>query len=193
MPSKYEDYLEECRQEGGASGLLRALYGTATGSGGMEGGYRKDSLEFLAQFEYILPHDKCPQEFCPIRWRLHNGVQAMMYSLPPKEGYVIKARFQLTWIHGRQGVVRNIDGICTHQQIAERLKATPTTIAKYEQDALRRLRHPLWQHILYPTLEDVEVELAGRTSGAEMYDGWPVSDGFTSIRAKAHDAVQDCP
>ena len=180
--SKYEDYLEECRREGGASGLIRALYGTNTGN---------DGVEFLAQFDYILPHDKCLQAFCPIRERLHHGIEAMMYSLPPKEAYVIKARFQLTWMSGRQGVPRNIDGIYTHKQIAERLKATPPTTIGYEKDALRRLSHPLWRHILYPTLEDVEVELAGRTRGAEMYDGWPISDGFTSTRAKAHEAVQD--
>ena len=92
-----------------------------------------------------------------------------MYSLPPKEAYVIKARFRLTWIGGRQGIVRNIDGIYTHQQIAERLKSTPGTIAKYEKRALVRLRGGYNRHILEPTLEDVEVHLAGRTRDAEMF------------------------
>ena len=167
--SKHEDYLEECRQEGGASGLIRAVYGSDIG------GHARSNAEFLDRFGDILPHDKCEQWYCAIRWRLHRGVAALMYSLPPKEAYVIKARFRLTWIGARKGIVRNIDGIYTHEQIAERLKATPGTIAKYENKALNRLRLSHNRHILEPTLEDVEVKLAGRTVGAEMFDNPPIN------------------
>jgi hypothetical protein len=95
--------------------------------------------------------------------------------LPPKLAYVIKARFSLTWIHGRKGIVRNIDGIYTHKQIAERLKTNPATIIKYENEALNRLRRGYNFHILEPTLEDVEVKLVGRTAGAEMFDNPPIN------------------
>ena len=169
IKSKHEDYLEECRQEGGASGLLRAMYGSGIG------GNARHHQEFLDRFVDILPHDKCDKWYCPIRWRLQRGVEALMYSLPPKEAYVIKARFRLTWIGGRQGIVRNIDGIYTHEQIAERLKATPGTIIKYEKKAMNRLRQGYNRHILEPTLEDVEVQLAGRTGGAEMFDNPPIN------------------
>ena len=169
--SDRERYLEECRQEGGASGLIRAMYG----SGDWIGANSRIHQDFLDRFVDILAHDKCDQGYCPIRWRLHRGVQALLYSLPPKLAYVIKARFSLTWIHGRKGIVRNIDGIYTHKQIAERLKTNPATIIKYENEALNRLRRGYNFHILEPTLEDVEVKLVGRTAGAEMFDNPPIN------------------